>query len=57
MIMKIKAKIKKRCNLCGNNFDMWDIQENFCFHHRVGYGSKYDGVIWISICAVIALTV
>ena len=39
---KIKAKSVKRCNICGKKFDMWDVQESFRFHHRVGYGSKYD---------------
>ena len=42
-IKKIEAKSVKRCTVCGKKFDMWDEQENFCFHHRVGYGSKYDG--------------
>lgn len=32
----------KKCNMCGKEFDMWDEQENFCFTHYVGYGSKYD---------------
>lgn len=42
-IKKIKAKSVKRCTVCGKKFDMWDVQESFRFHHRVGYGSKYDG--------------
>lgn len=32
----------KKCTMCGKEFDMWDEQENFCFEHNVGYGSKYD---------------
>jgi hypothetical protein len=29
--------------MCGKEFDIWDKQENFCFCHRVGYGSRHDG--------------
>lgn len=32
----------KKCNMCGKDFDMWDEQEDFCFEHVIGYGSKYD---------------
>ena len=32
----------KKCSMCGKEFDEWDEQENFCFEHNVGYGSKYD---------------
>ena len=24
---------------------MWDEEENFCFRHRCGYGSAYDGYL------------
>ena len=41
-IKRIRAKLVKNCNMCGKKFDMWDEEENFCFHHRFGYGSKYD---------------
>lgn len=34
---------KTICNICGKEFDMWDQQEKFGFHHQVGYGSKFDG--------------
>ena len=34
---------KKKCNMCGKEFDFWDEQENFCFEHKVGYGSIHDG--------------
>lgn len=30
------------CTMCGKVFDNWDYQENFCFEHLIGYGSKYD---------------
>lgn len=30
------------CTMCGKVFDFWDNQENFCFDHHIGYGSKYD---------------
>ncbi len=33
----------KKCTMCGKEFDLWDEQENFCFDHHIGYGSKYDG--------------
>ena len=30
---------------------MWDTQENFGFHHHVGYGSEFDGeVINLDLC-------
>ncbi len=31
------------CNMCGRKFDIWDEQENFSIHTRLGYGTKYDG--------------
>lgn len=34
---------KNFCNICGVNFDLWDKQEQFGFHYKVGYGSIYDG--------------
>ena len=41
----------KRCTMCGKKFDMWDEQENFCFEHRLGYGSKNDGdVVRLKLC-------
>lgn len=41
----------KRCTMCGKEFDIWDEQENFCFQHRVGYGSAHDGdVISLKLC-------
>lgn len=32
----------KRCNLCSNPLDEWDLQEDFTIHKFVGYGSRYD---------------
>ena len=34
---------EKTCNMCGKAFDMWDAQENFSIHRKLGYGTKYDG--------------
>ena len=36
----IKAEIY--CNKCGKRLDPLDVQEEFSFHKRLGYGSKYD---------------
>lgn len=42
---------KKKCNMCGKEFDCWDEQENFCFEHKIGYGSIHDGEqIIINLC-------
>ena len=39
------------CNMCGKDFDMWDTQEKFGFHHHVGYGSEFDGeAINLDLC-------
>ena len=32
----------RRCNLCGKELDMWDMQECFAMKRRIGYGSRYD---------------
>lgn len=40
-----------KCSMCGNEFDIWDEQENFRFEHKVGYGSVHDGeYIKINLC-------
>ena len=31
------------CSVCGKQLDLWDIQEDFTIHKRLGYGTKYDG--------------
>ena len=31
------------CNKCGKRLDEWDIQEEFRFYGRLGYGTTYDG--------------
>lgn len=36
---------------------MWDAQENFCFHHRVGTVQSMTVISWILNYAVNALTV
>lgn len=35
--------LKRVCNVCGKDFDLWDTQEGFGFHYTVGYGSEFDG--------------
>ena len=32
-----------RCNLCGEEFDLFDQQEGYSIHKKVGYGSTHDG--------------
>lgn len=32
----------RQCNICGKDLDLFDMQEDFTIHRRVGYGSKYD---------------
>lgn len=31
------------CNMCGQPFDFFDMQEDFGIQHYVGYGSRHDG--------------
>ena len=31
------------CNMCGNEFDIWDYEEDFHIHTLLGYGTAYDG--------------
>lgn len=31
-----------KCNMCGKEFDIWDIQGNFSIYRAIGYGSKFD---------------
>lgn len=33
------------CSKCGKKLNVFDKQENFVFHGRLGYGSKYDEMI------------
>jgi len=41
----------KRCTMCGKKLDTIDINGNFSFQHRVGYGSKHDGdIIYLKLC-------
>lgn len=37
-----KSKKKTICNICGEAFNEWDIQEDYHFNKRIGYGSRYD---------------
>lgn len=34
---------KTVCNMCGKEFDMWDVEEDFHIYHDIGYGSQFDG--------------
>lgn len=34
---------KTICNICGKEFDFWDVYEDISFHKTIGYGSAYDG--------------
>lgn len=34
--------IKRICNMCGKEMDVYDLQENFSLHSRIGYGSVFD---------------
>lgn len=38
-LMKYPTKV---CNMCGKKFGLWDHQEDFCFDHKIGYGSAHD---------------
>lgn len=31
------------CNICGKPLDLFDMQENFYIHKKIGYGSEHDG--------------
>ena len=42
---------KKVCNVCGNEFNMYDDIDGYSIHKKVGYGSKYDGkFMHMNIC-------
>lgn len=34
---------KKVCNYCGKELDLFDLQQKFIIHTRIGYGSIHDG--------------
>lgn len=34
---------KNVCNYCGKELDVFDLQQDFFIHTRIGYGSIYDG--------------
>lgn len=43
--------VKCVCNMCGKDFDEFDIQNNFGIHKKVLYGSSFDGgVINLDLC-------
>ena len=34
--------IVRKCNLCGKELDVFDLQEEISYHSHMGYGSKFD---------------
>lgn len=38
-----KLQDKKVCSKCGKKLDIFDLQQNFTIHTKIGYGSIYDG--------------
>ena len=41
----------EKCNKCGKEFDIWDMQEDFSMQRNLGYGTKYDGDdLFLSLC-------
>lgn len=39
------------CNICGKEFDEYDMRHMFSMYRRMGYGSKHDGQTFsIDIC-------
>lgn len=39
------------CNMCGNEFDMFDLDADNALYKHLGYGSKYDGdYLKLDIC-------
>lgn len=42
---------KIKCNCCGKELDLFDLQQDFTIHRKVEYGSVYDGtLIEIRLC-------
>lgn len=40
-----------KCNKCGREFDLWDMQEDFSIQRSLGYGTKYDGDdLFLNLC-------
>jgi len=42
ILLKDYLSTDNRCTICGKEFDIWDKQNSFGFHHQVHYGSKFD---------------
>lgn len=36
-------KNKCRCNFCGRQLDIFDLNEDYSIHKILGYGTEYDG--------------
>lgn len=42
---------KRYCNICGKEFDEYDVQEDYSIEKKIGYGSKHDGeTLSLHIC-------
>lgn len=42
---------KKKCTMCGKEFDLWDEQQDFCFERKIQYGSIHDSEqLSINLC-------
>lgn len=42
---------RRHCNMCGRELDIWDEQEGFSIHKKLGYGTKYDGeILELNLC-------
>lgn len=40
-----------KCNMCGKEFDFWDIKQEFNIEKVMSYGSGYDGcVLRLDLC-------
>lgn len=40
------------CNRCGRELDLFDRQQDFTIHKRIGYGSIHDGdMVTLRLCS------
>lgn len=40
--MEVRRR-RRLCNYCGRKLDIYDSNQSFRIHTRIGYGSAYDG--------------
>ena len=43
LLTKLGGENISKCNLCGRDLGFFDINEDFSWSKRLGYGTKYDG--------------